>query len=195
MNDPALLPTAAQADEGLLPVSTPPPKSPPWPSPSKTTIIGLARHTLGVVLLLITVFLWTTSSFLASTIFADNTYSKPFLVTYSNSLFFAILLLGPLATIVWSDIGLLFRTLTGRGQRVTYETVAGEADEDNQGFSTPEDRFSRNSCAPQQQQQDDSTSTPSAKGTDNADMMTFRETAKLGFQFSFLWLNNFDINK
>lgn len=126
------------------------------------------------------------------TIFADNTYSKPFLVTYSNSLFFAILLLGPLATIVWSDIGLLFRTLTGRGQRVTYETVAGEADEDNQGFSTPEDRFSRNSCAPQQQQQDDSTSTPSAKGTDNADMMTFRETAKLGFQFSFLWVVHLD---
>ncbi|KAL9041200.1 MAG: hypothetical protein Q9214_004189 [Letrouitia sp. 1 TL-2023] len=187
MNDPAILPITAQADEGLLPVSTPPPKSPPWPSPSKMTIIGLARHTLGVVLLLITVFLWTTSQFLASTIFADNTYSKPFLVTYVNSLFFAILLLGPLATIAWGDIGSLFRTLTGRGQRATYETVA---DDDNQDSCAPEDHFSRNSCAPQQQQQqqqDDSTSTPYAKGADNADKMTFRETAKLGFEFSLLW--------
>jgi solute carrier family 35 protein F5 len=48
------------------------------------------RHTLGIILLLITVLLWTTSSFLASTIFADNTFSKPFFVTYINSSFFAI---------------------------------------------------------------------------------------------------------
>ncbi|KAI4214102.1 MAG: hypothetical protein LQ351_003187 [Letrouitia transgressa] len=184
MNDPAIVPTAAQADEGLLPVSTPPPKSPLWPSPSKKTIVGLARHTLGIVLLLITVFLWTTSSFLASTIFADNTYSKPFLVTYSNSLFFAILLLGPLATIAWNDIRSLFRTLIGRGQRAKYETIA---DDDNQDLSTPEDRSSRSPGAPLQQQQDDLTSTPDAKGASNADKMTFRETAKLGFEFSFLW--------
>lgn len=201
MNDPAIVPTAAQADEGLLPVSTPPPKSPLWPSPSKKTIVGLARHTLGIVLLLITVFLWTTSSFLASvshqlccfwlalmvfqTIFADNTYSKPFLVTYSNSLFFAILLLGPLATIAWNDIRSLFRTLIGRGQRAKYETIA---DDDNQDLSTPEDRSSRSPGAPLQQQQDDLTSTPDAKGASNADKMTFRETAKLGFEFSFLWV-------
>ncbi|KAI9718420.1 MAG: hypothetical protein M1812_004141 [Candelaria pacifica] len=51
---------------------------------------GLGRHTLGIILLLITVFLWTASSFLASTMFADNSYSKPYFVTYINTAFFAL---------------------------------------------------------------------------------------------------------
>jgi solute carrier family 35, member F5 len=48
------------------------------------------RHTVGIILLLITVFLWTASNFLASTIFADNTFSKPYFVTYTNSAFFIL---------------------------------------------------------------------------------------------------------
>jgi len=48
------------------------------------------------VLLLATVFLWTASNFLQSTIFADNTYSKPYFVTYVNSAFFIV----PLAPIL-----------------------------------------------------------------------------------------------
>ncbi|KAL8694487.1 MAG: hypothetical protein Q9218_000900 [Villophora microphyllina] len=64
------------------------------PSESKPAYAtGLARHTLGIILLLTTVFLWTASQFLASTIFADNTYSKPYFVTYINSCFFALVLL------------------------------------------------------------------------------------------------------
>ncbi|WEW60988.1 hypothetical protein PRK78_006477 [Emydomyces testavorans] len=51
---------------------------------------GIARRTLGISLLLIVVVLWTTSNFLASTIFADNTYSKPFFVTYINTAFFTL---------------------------------------------------------------------------------------------------------
>ncbi|KAL9612509.1 MAG: hypothetical protein Q9167_002894 [Letrouitia subvulpina] len=184
MNDPAILPTAAEADDGLLPISAPPPKSPPWPSPSKTTIIGLARHTLGVVLLLITVFLWTASQFLASTIFADNTYSKPFLVTYVNSSFFTILLIGPLTILLWNRIRSYFRILQRRDQRAAYESVA---DDDNQDTSALEDRSSGNSYASQQQQQDDSPSSPYGKAAENADMMSFRETARLGFEFSLLW--------
>ena len=75
---------------------------------------GIARRTLGIILLLVTVVLWTTSSFLASvrpatpdsawdiaadfhagvkTIFADNTYSKPYFVTYINTSFFAVSLI------------------------------------------------------------------------------------------------------
>ena len=50
--------------------------------------LGKWRRPVGLLLLLATVFLWTASNFLQSTIFADNTYSKPFFVTYVNSAFF-----------------------------------------------------------------------------------------------------------
>ncbi|CAK4034065.1 related to integral membrane [Lecanosticta acicola] len=52
--------------------------------------LGRWRRIVGLVLLGVTIFLWTASNFLASTIFADNTYSKPFLVTYINTSFFIL---------------------------------------------------------------------------------------------------------
>ncbi|CAI6341327.1 unnamed protein product [Periconia digitata] len=64
---------------------------------------GRWRHAIGIVLLLCTVFLWTTSNFLASTIFADNSYSKPFFVTYVNSSFFIIPLLPMFGKHFWDD--------------------------------------------------------------------------------------------
>lgn len=56
------------------------------------------RHTVGILLLLVTVVLWTASNFLASNIFADDTYSKPFFVTYTNTAFFIIPLIPILAS-------------------------------------------------------------------------------------------------
>ncbi|KAI1822889.1 hypothetical protein F4861DRAFT_357392 [Xylaria intraflava] len=50
----------------------------------------VARRTLGIVLLLITVFLWTASSFFTSYILSDQTYNKPFFVVYINTSFFAV---------------------------------------------------------------------------------------------------------
>lgn len=47
--------------------------------------LGIARHTLGLLLLLLVVVLWTTCNFLGSSIFADNTYAKPFFLTYLNT--------------------------------------------------------------------------------------------------------------
>ncbi|OWO99277.1 hypothetical protein B2J93_1165 [Marssonina coronariae] len=61
---------------------------------------NIARRTLGILLLLVTVVLWTTSNFLASYIFADNTYSKPYFVTYINTACFAISLLPMLVRII-----------------------------------------------------------------------------------------------
>ncbi|KAF2646395.1 vacuolar membrane protein [Massarina eburnea CBS 473.64] len=61
------------------------------------------RHAIGIVLLLATVFLWTTSNFLASTIFADDSYSKPYFVTYVNTAFFIIPLFPMLAKHAWDD--------------------------------------------------------------------------------------------
>lgn len=56
-------------------------------------LAGVARRTLGIALLLVTVCLWTTSNFLASYIFSDHTYDKPFFVVYVNTSVFAMSLL------------------------------------------------------------------------------------------------------
>ncbi|KAK2790479.1 hypothetical protein FQN53_009503 [Emmonsiellopsis sp. PD_33] len=80
---------------------------------SSPLIIGLARRTLGIVLLLVVVVLWTASNFLASTIFADNTYSKPFFVTYLNTAFFIF----PLLPIVGRRLFRLWRA--GKLSKVT----------------------------------------------------------------------------
>lgn len=61
------------------------------------------RHTIGILLLLATVFLWTASNFLASTIFADDSYSKPYLVTYVNTSFFLLPLIPLLLKHAWDD--------------------------------------------------------------------------------------------
>jgi len=53
----------------------------------------LGRRALGLFCLMVTVCLWTVSSFLASSIFSDSTYSKPFFVVYINSSIFAISLI------------------------------------------------------------------------------------------------------
>ncbi|KAI1391527.1 uncharacterized protein F4822DRAFT_397014 [Hypoxylon trugodes] len=56
----------------------------------KAGIGNMARRTLGITLLLVTVFLWTASNFLASYIFSDHTYDKPFFLVYINTSVFAV---------------------------------------------------------------------------------------------------------
>ncbi|PHH53086.1 putative vacuolar membrane protein YML018C [Ceratocystis fimbriata CBS 114723] len=53
---------------------------------------GLGRRTLGISLLMVTVILWTCSNFMASSIFSDATYDKPFFVVYVNTSIFALYL-------------------------------------------------------------------------------------------------------
>ncbi|KAJ4306367.1 hypothetical protein N0V88_001167 [Collariella sp. IMI 366227] len=59
----------------------------------KLGIGGVTRRTLGIALLLVVVFLWTLSNFLASYIFSDGTYSKPFFLVYINTSCFAFSLI------------------------------------------------------------------------------------------------------
>ncbi|KAK4103905.1 hypothetical protein N658DRAFT_521742 [Parathielavia hyrcaniae] len=54
---------------------------------------GVARRTLGIALLLVVVLLWTVSNFMASYIFSDGTYSKPFFLVYVNTSCFALSLI------------------------------------------------------------------------------------------------------
>ncbi|KAK0719796.1 hypothetical protein B0H67DRAFT_574222 [Lasiosphaeris hirsuta] len=60
---------------------------------AKLGLLGVARRTLGIILLLVTVFLWTISNFLASYIFSDDSYSKPFFLVYVNTSLFAVSLI------------------------------------------------------------------------------------------------------
>ncbi|KIX08255.1 uncharacterized protein Z518_02911 [Rhinocladiella mackenziei CBS 650.93] len=62
----------------------------PRPAIQRGALAGVARHTLGLILLLCVVFLWTLSNFLGSSIFADNTYAKPFFLTYLNTSMFML---------------------------------------------------------------------------------------------------------
>ncbi|KAE8353006.1 hypothetical protein BDV28DRAFT_134072 [Aspergillus coremiiformis] len=62
---------------------------------------AVARRTVGIGLLLIVVVLWTASNFLASTIFADDTYSKPFFVTYINTSVFMLPLFAIISGRIW----------------------------------------------------------------------------------------------
>lgn len=79
------------------------------------------RHAVGIGFLLATVLLWTASNFLASvrlppplapstsiltsrqTIFADNSYSKPYFVTYINTAFFILPLIPMFVHHLWVD--------------------------------------------------------------------------------------------
>ncbi|KNG47863.1 vacuolar membrane protein [Stemphylium lycopersici] len=61
------------------------------------------RHAVGIGFLLATVLLWTASNFLASTIFADNSYSKPYFVTYTNTAFFILPLIPMFIHHLWVD--------------------------------------------------------------------------------------------
>lgn len=54
----------------------------------------------GLMLLALVIFLWTASNFLASSVLADDSYSKPFLITYINTTFFIL----PFASrLVWKS--------------------------------------------------------------------------------------------
>ncbi|KAF4962798.1 hypothetical protein FSARC_9136 [Fusarium sarcochroum] len=60
---------------------------------AKLGLGGVARRTLGFALLLLTVFLWTLYNFIASYMFSDETYNKPFFIVYLNTSIFAISLI------------------------------------------------------------------------------------------------------
>ncbi|KAJ4362268.1 hypothetical protein N0V83_010361 [Neocucurbitaria cava] len=85
------------------PISSPASVVSVWSEGKKPRVNGKLRHAVGIALLLATVFLWTASNFLASTIFADDSYSKPYLVTYVNTSFFIIPLIPMLLHHLWVD--------------------------------------------------------------------------------------------
>ena len=178
------------------------------------SISGVARHTLGISLLLLTVLFWTASSFLASvsfsivyrtlgtpnpsssqTIFADDTYSKPYLITYVNSFFFALLLPFDLVQRLG---GRAWSTLT---RRAGYVPLAG-AEEDDQATFKPGDEVPRASSRHRSGRQG-APHRPSSNSRSPGKpsviipepVLNVRQTAKLGFEFSVLWVYKYPTMK
>ncbi|KAF4551163.1 EamA-like transporter-like protein 4 [Elsinoe fawcettii] len=86
------------------------------PVRSRTQMSERWRRIVGLALLFLTVILWTASNFLASTLFADNTYSKPFLVTYVNTSFFVIPLIPMFVRQLYTDPSCLTTFLSSFGR-------------------------------------------------------------------------------
>ncbi|KAK2677307.1 Protein of unknown function DUF3955 [Fusarium oxysporum f. sp. vasinfectum] len=143
---------------------------------AKLGLGGVARRTLGFALLLLTVFLWTLYNFIASYMFSDQTYNKPFFIVYLNTSIFAISLIPKFfkylrkhgisgmrhdATQLWSDY---------KHGRINTKSLYQSEDEQaterliSQGYGSTE------------------TATSEEK-------LTFKETAVLSFEFCMLWFS------
>ncbi|KAL6238590.1 hypothetical protein BDW75DRAFT_14496 [Aspergillus navahoensis] len=153
-------------------------------------LAGSARKTLGICLLLVVVILWTASNFLASTIFADDTYSKPFFVTYLNTSIFIL----PLFTIVSSRLWGLFRA--GKLYQVrSFENLLQRFDSHYSSAESERILGHDNGTGPGDEYghgRDDSgargaSRTGSVVKGDGNEKLGLKETAKLSFHFCLLW--------
>lgn len=148
--------------------------------PTKIPVRGLARHTLGILLLLVTVILWTASNFLGSDIFADGSYTKPYFVTYINSSFFTLFLIPVIVRRLRASGGSLRGALRNEGAATDYAPIV----EDEEPGKPDEE------IGPQQSHRllvDDHLAS-SGPGKDiTANRLSLRQTARLSFEFCILW--------
>ncbi|MCJ1372086.1 hypothetical protein MMC20_003307 [Loxospora ochrophaea] len=149
---------------------------------------GIGRHTLGLLLILITVFLWTASNFLASTIFADASYSKPYLVTYVNTSFFSIFLCYVAVRRAWASGGNLRKALQSKRGSTHYAPIVDHDDEPPRKSNGPQDLPQSSSST---SLMDEPTAGLENEDTERVaspeDALDNWETAKLGLEFCLLW--------
>ncbi|KAL8999334.1 MAG: hypothetical protein Q9169_001760 [Polycauliona sp. 2 TL-2023] len=159
--------------------------------PPRSHFGGIGRHTLGILLLLTTVFLWTASNFLASTIFADHTYSKPYFVTYVNSSFFAVLLLPVLLQRLVDSTGLWRHVFQQRRKDTKYALLAEDernlvVKSDGEDGRIADGGDTNDGSGPDNP--GGSTGLTEATGTEAVvGRLSIRDTAWLSFEFSILW--------
>ncbi|KAL2853735.1 hypothetical protein BJX68DRAFT_233566 [Aspergillus pseudodeflectus] len=143
-------------------------------------LAGAARRTLGICLLLIVVILWTASNFLASTIFADDTYSKPFFVTYLNTSLFIL----PFFTIVLSRLWGLFRA--GKLYQVqSFESLLQQLD--SQYSDAESERILGHGADGPESEGPERWSTVRLPKEHENQKLGLKATAKLSFHFCLLW--------
>ncbi|EJD03892.1 uncharacterized protein FOMMEDRAFT_121223 [Fomitiporia mediterranea MF3/22] len=132
----------------------------------------------GVGLLLIVVFLWTSSNFITQDIFDDG-YEKPFLVTYLNTSSFAIYL------IPWAVKWFVMRKASQASDhmRMGYEAIAAV-----DSLEAPTSALASNFRAP-------SIITDDVRKPNDLDPLTTRQTAQLASVFCIFWfIANWGIN-
>ncbi|KAK5117756.1 hypothetical protein LTR85_008731 [Meristemomyces frigidus] len=157
------------------------------------------RRAVGLLLLAVTVFLWTASNFLASTIFADDTYSKPYLVTYVNTSFFIIPLVPMLLRKASQHPGELrnWRDNWRQKLRRQYTPLKQEDEAEGSAYTdSPRDTRRRQSMNASQElllgepmEHSQVLSFKSAPADDSAPLppLRLREIAKLSLEFCLLW--------
>ncbi|CDM30699.1 hypothetical protein DTO013E5_655 [Penicillium roqueforti] len=139
-----------------------------------TMPLGMARRTLGIILLLVVVVLWTTSNFLGSTIFADKTYPNPFFVTYTNTSMFMMPLILIVARRTWAlwRHGKLSQITSLRSFLNHLDSHDPKAEEERilrSGSDEEDGQFSRGRQDP------------------SSGKLGLKATAKLSIQFCLLW--------
>ncbi|MCJ1264589.1 hypothetical protein MMC22_004462 [Lobaria immixta] len=153
----------------------------------RLSLLKLARHTLGLFFLLVTVVLFTASNFLASTIFADNSYSKPYFVTYLNSSVFSVFLVVFALKRLWATLRSGRRAgWGGKKTSIRYSLLARTEDEP---FVNPDvvDASQSSSSHLPYSHLADSLSIDDRESKPVGGMLNARETARLGFEFCLLW--------
>lgn len=140
---------------------------------------GIARRTLGICLLLVTVFLWTLSNFLASFIFSDQTYNKPFFLLYVNSFVFA-------ASLIPTLIKYLLRNGI-RGARNDLVQLWHEHNYGTTGAKTEEEDDRNNHSLGERLLVDDDINEALLQDGRALEKLNFRDTVKLSLEFAILW--------
>lgn len=148
---------------------------------------NFARRTLGIFLLAVTVFLWTASNFLASYIFADDSYSKPYFVTYVNTAFFAISLIPIFLRIVHQHgIGHVQASMVEywQGRMSDYQAVRGKSPD---GDEDAEDPMTASQTRLLVDGQAGLALSMSGEPQPPEGVLSVPETAKLSLEFCMLW--------
>ncbi|KAI1326836.1 hypothetical protein F5Y16DRAFT_218879 [Xylariaceae sp. FL0255] len=159
-------------------------------------VIPVARRSLGISLLLVTVFLWTASNFLASSIFSDTTYNKPFFLVYFNTSLFAASVI-PIAIRQIRRVGGLepFKNeaiqawreyrkgVQVGGSRVKSGNVNGR------GGRNHENDLGERLLADEEEEYDDTFDGNNLEDADgeSSDKLSFFETARLSLEFALIW--------
>ncbi|KAK1253490.1 hypothetical protein MKX07_001567 [Trichoderma sp. CBMAI-0711] len=151
-------------------------------------LAGIARRTLGISFLLLTVFLWTLSNFLASFIFSDETYDKPFFLVYFNTSMFAL-----------SLIPMFIRYLAQRGvhglrsdvrrmwAQHRFQDAAASPPTDEEHDRQAHERLLVDERDPATAATAAAAITHAGWSAATGEKLDFRETAVLSFEFCMLW--------
>ncbi|XXH00762.1 hypothetical protein Hte_007113 [Hypoxylon texense] len=143
---------------------------------SKGGVWNMARRTLGISLLLVTVFLWTASNFLASYIFSDHTYDKPFFLVYINTSVFALSMIPISIKYVLQNGGFTrVKNQAIQEWRARYRGVEGLKTQEEEDITVGERLLV-----------DDEGSLDAAAGA-SSEKLSFLETAKYSLEFCMIW--------